>query len=121
MFVRGDAAQLRLPDDSVDLVFGSPPYLGQRLYLEDGRDLRVVRNCRDWVEWMLIVSREAIRVSRGAVLWVVAGPTQNRNYQPGPEGLIWRWFEEGLHQECPCYWYRVGIAGSGGDQRMLKP
>jgi hypothetical protein len=69
---------------------------------------------------MMDVSREAVRVSRGAVLWVVAGKTDKRNYQPGPEGLIWEWYRSGGMQECPCYWHRVGIAGSGGDQWFRK-
>jgi hypothetical protein len=69
---------------------------------------------------MMRVSREAVRVSRGAVLWVVAGKTEDLNYRPGPEGLIWEWYLSGGFQECPCYWHRVGIAGSGGDQWFRK-
>lgn len=116
--IQGDAARIPLPDRSVDLVIGSPPYLEARSYLENGRNLGVARKAEAWVEWMLDVTTEALRVSRGLVLWVVAGSTKQRNYQPGPEGLLWEWWKRGGECHClrPCYWNRVGIPGSGGDQ-----
>lgn len=120
LFAQADAVRLPLPDASCDLVLGSPPYIDCRLYLEDGVNLGIARKSEAWVQWMLDVSREAVRVSRGAVLWVVAGKTEDRNYQPGPEGLIWEWYKAGGFQECPCYWHRVGICGSGGDQWFRK-
>jgi hypothetical protein len=120
LFAQADAGRLPLPDGSVDLVLGSPPYIDARLYFEDGRDLGIARNCEEWVAGMMRYSREALRVSRGMVLWVVAGKTDGRNYQPGPEGLIWEWYKSGGFQECPCYWHRVGIAGSGHDQWFRK-
>ena len=115
--IRGDAARIPLPDGSVDLVIGSPPYIKQRTYLENGRDLGIARDTAAWVAWMLGVTTEALRVSRGLVLWVVAGSTKDRCYQPGPEGLLWEWRRRGGHCLRPCYWHRVGIPGSGGDQR----
>jgi hypothetical protein len=30
--------------------------------------------------------------------------------------LMWEWFKRGGHAYRPCYWHRVGIPGSGGDQ-----
>jgi hypothetical protein len=120
LLLQGDARRIPLPDRSVDLVLGSPPYLDVRLYLENGRDLGIARKCREWVEWMFAVTVEALRVSRGPVLWVVAGKTEDRRYQPGPEGLLWRCYEAGIAAECPCYWHRVGISGSGGDQWFRK-
>lgn len=120
LFAQADAEHLPIPDASVDMVLGSPPYLNARLYLEDGEDLGIARGTVEWVDWMLRVTREAVRVSRGPVLWVVAGCTEDRNYQPGPEGLAWEWFKSGGYQECPCFWHRVGISGSGGDQWFRK-
>lgn len=118
LFLRGDAEKIPLPDQSIDLVFGSPPYVDARLYLEDGRNLGIARNCVAWVEWMIRVTLEAQRVSRGPVLWVAAGKTKGRNYWPACEGLMWEWWKRGgacqLYR--PCYWHRVGISGSGGDQ-----
>jgi hypothetical protein len=118
MIARADAARLPLADRSVDLCIGSPPYIDARLYLEEGRNLGVSRGCLEWVEFMLAVTTEALRVARGPVLWVVAGVTRDRNYQPGPEGLLWEWWKRGGECHClrPVYWHRVGIPGSGGDE-----
>jgi hypothetical protein len=111
LLLRGDARRLPLPSDSVDLVFASPPYLDARTY-----GIGAQRDCESWIDWMLDVTTEAARVSRGPVVWVAAGVTRQRNYQPGPEGLMYRWWKRG--GECqlyrPCYWHRVGIPGSGG-------
>jgi hypothetical protein len=114
LLARGDAVRLPLPDRCVDLVFGSPPYIDARLYLECGQNLGIARDCRAWVEWMLRVTAEAVRVSRGLVLWVCAGVTRDWCYQPGPEGLLWEWWSRGGLCWRPAYWHRVGIPGSGG-------
>ena len=45
LLAQADARRLPLPDRSVDLVFGSPPYVDARLYLEDGKDLGISRGC----------------------------------------------------------------------------
>ena len=113
MIARADA--IRLP---VDCVIGSPPYSDARLYLEAGQCLGISRNALAWVEWMLIVSREALRVSRGPVVWVCASVVRKRNYQPAVEGLAWEWYRWGGHAYRPLYWHRVGIPGSGGDQHF---
>lgn len=106
-----DALHLPLPDLSVDLVLGSPPYMDARTYgLKN-----IQRNCPDWISWMLEVTTECLRVCRGPVVWVVAGVTRARTYWPGPEGLAYEWFRRGGSMYRPCYWHRVGIPGSGGD------
>ena len=61
LFAQADAARIPLPDQSVDLVFGSPPYTDARLYLEDGQDLGISRDTVPWVEWMLAVTTEALQ------------------------------------------------------------
>lgn len=134
-----DAVRLPFPDRSFDLVIGSPPYCDARTY-----GIGAQRNARQWVEWMLAVTTEALRVSKGAVIWVAAGVTRDRTYWPACEGLMWEWFAEGWTEHGPrvepsgvwqdgielrrvgkapggsayrpCYWHRVGIPGSGGDQ-----
>lgn len=115
---RADAARLPFPERAFDLVIGSPPYGPARKYYEDGEDLSIARPCGEWVEWMLRVTAESLRVSRGLVLWVCSGWTKDRNYQPGPEGLLWEWWK--LGGKCHCYrpviWHRNGISGSGGDE-----
>lgn len=104
------------PDGRFDLVFGSPPYADARLYLEDGQDLGISRDCFQWVEWMLEVTTEAHRICRGPVIWVAWGVTRDRNYWPGCEGLMWEWWKRGGDCQLyrPCAFHRVGIPGSGG-------
>jgi hypothetical protein len=114
VFLKGDATRLPLADQSVDLVLGSPPYIDARLYLEAGRDLGVSRKLGSWVEWMLDVTAEAVRVSRGLVIWICAGVTRRWCYQPGPEGLLYEWVKRGGIAWRPQYWHRDGIPGSGG-------
>lgn len=112
--IQADAGRLPLPDKSVDLVVGSPPYLAARWY---GDKAKHARGLHEWVEWMLDITREAVRVSRGLVIWACAGSTKDWCYQPGPEGLLWRWVSEGHGIAWrPVIWYRVGIPGSGGTQ-----
>lgn len=120
MIIQADATRLPIADQSADLVFGSPPYCDARLYLEDGENLGVSRNQFEWVEWMLLVTREALRVTKGAVIWVCAGVTRKRNYWPACEGLLWEAHKAGILSECPVYWKRIGIPGSGGDQWFRK-
>lgn len=112
----GDAASIPLPDKSVDLVFGSPPYT-------DARKLAgmTVYQCNEWIEWMLRCTAEACRVSRGLVVWVVAGNTRKHRYQPAPEGLLYRWFSQGGVAWCPAYWYASARnIGSGGKQWLRR-
>jgi DNA modification methylase len=60
-----------LPPRSVDLVFGSPPYEDCRTY---GIDFNL--QGQDWVDWMVRVVQESLRVSRGLVAFVVEGRTR---------------------------------------------
>ncbi|WP_165073290.1 site-specific DNA-methyltransferase [Paludisphaera rhizosphaerae] len=120
LFARADALHLPLPDASVDLVLGSPPYVDARLYLEDGKDLGIARDQYQWVAWMLDITREALRVTRGAVIWVCAGKTEDRNYWPACEGLLWEAHKAGILSETPVYWHRNGVPGSGGSQWFRK-
>lgn len=116
LVAQADVRRIPLPDKSVDLVLGSPPYLDCRHYLENGKKIGIARKIDAWVAWMLEVTAECLRVSRGAVVWVAAGKTDKRSYQPACEGLMWEWAKAGGSMYRPCYWHRNGIAGSGGDQ-----
>lgn len=119
VFHRADAARLPLRDKSVDLVVGSPPYLDARTY-----GIGVEYKPDAWVEFMHGVTVEALRVSRGLVVWVCAGKTQDGRYWPGPEMLAAHAFKHGLNLLRPAVWYKVdpatgggtGIPGSGGKQ-----
>jgi len=113
MIAVADAVRIPLADQSVDLVVGSPPYQDARTY-----GIKADRKIHAWVEWMLAVTYEALRVCRGPVWWVWAGCTRGRCYQPGPEAVAWEWFKEGGHLIHPCVFVRSGIAGSGGTQEF---
>ena len=65
---------------------------------------------------MLDVIHECVRVCKGAVIVVAAGVTRDRSYWPACEGLMYEWWKQGGSMYRPCYWHRVGIPGSGGDQ-----
>lgn len=106
-----DAAKLPLGDRSVDLVLGSPPYCDARTY-----GIGAQRDCQEWIDWMLGVTREACRVSKGLVIWVCAGVTRDWCYWPACEGLLYEWWKQGGQCWRPAYWHRVGIPGSGGKQ-----
>lgn len=110
-FLHGDATALPFDGDTFDLTFTSPPYLDARTY-----GIGAQRNCVQWVDWMLGVVKEACRVTKGLVIVNCAGVTRDWRYQPGPEGLLWRWWERGGECWRPAIWHRVGIPGSGGKQ-----
>lgn len=111
-FELADATKLPLADNSVDMVFTSPPYADARTY-----GIGAQRGAAEWVEWMLTVIKEATRVCRGLVLVNCAGVTRDRTYWPCCEGLMWEWFKGGYGSLWrPAYWHRVGIPGSGGKQ-----
>lgn len=111
LFIQSDATRLPLSDDSVDLVFTSPPYCDARTY-----GIAAQRSCADWISWMLEVVSDGVRVSRGLVVVNCAGVTRDYVYQPGPEGLLYEWWRRGGRCWRPAYWHRVGIPGSGGPE-----
>lgn len=114
-FLQADATALPFEDNSVDLIFTSPPYCDARTY-----GIGAQRDCVSWVDWMLRVVRECCRVSRGLVLINCAGVTRDRVYQPAPEGLCWEWYKQGGNLWTPAYWHRIGIPGSGGKHWLRK-
>jgi hypothetical protein len=101
---------------SVDLVLGSPPYENRRAY--GGLRSRVGQ---EWVDWMVDIFREAVRVSRGLVAMVVEGFTRNFEWSAVPAMLI-----ADMKRLCgadgkpvfrirkPPLYVRDGIPGSGG-------
>ncbi len=99
--IQGNALNIPLPDGSVDLVFGSPPYpdKGERSGVGLER-----RKYRDWANWVVDVTREALRVCRGPIGWVVNGAIQKSAYRPGVEHLIVALDDAGICLERPCIW-----------------
>lgn len=94
---------------SVDLVFGSPPYVNCRTY-GIAFDLRG----QDWVDWMVARMVAMLRVSRGLVAMVVEGKTSKFRYDCTPALLMADLHRRGVHLRKPPAFYRVGIPGSGG-------
>ncbi len=98
-----------LEADSVDLVFGSPPYEAARTY-SIGFNLRG----QAWVDWMVKVYVEAARVCKGLVAFVVEGQTRAYRWSATPALLIADLHRAGLCLRKPPIYHRVGIPGSGG-------
>jgi hypothetical protein len=113
---QGDALDFlgALPADAVDLVVGSPPYESARLYLENGRDLGIARDTETWVAWMVEVTKAALRVCTGAVVWVVEGQTRNYRWSASPMLLAADLVRAGIALRKPPIYRRSGIPGSGG-------
>jgi hypothetical protein len=100
--------------DSIDLVFGSPPYERARLYLEEGRNLGVARDTGTWVAWMVDVYRAALRCCKGLVAFVVEGQTSDYSWSGAPALLMAELHRAGITLRKPPVYRRVGIPGSGG-------
>lgn len=102
------------PDNSVDLVFGSPPY-------EDARTYDIDFNLKNqaWVDWMVPRVVEAVRVCRGLVAMVVEGRQRNYRWSATPALLMADLHRAGIHLRKPAAFHRVGISG-GGQRDWLR-
>ena len=109
--IQGDCLKVMadMESDSVDLVFGSPPYEDARTY---GIDFRV--KGQDWVDWMVQICTEASRVSKGLVAFVVQGRTRKFKWSCTPALLIVDLHRAGFNVRNPAMYQRSGIPGSGG-------
>jgi hypothetical protein len=98
-----------LPEHSVDLVFSSPPY-------EDCRTYNIEFNLKGqaWVDWMVRVYIESLRVCKGLVAFVVEGRTRGYSYSGTPLLLAADLIRAGITLRKPPVFHRVGIPGSGG-------
>lgn len=103
-----------LPPDSVSLVFGSPPYVAARLYLEGGSDLGIARGAEEWSAWMCQVYAACLRVCPGLTGMVVEGQTRDFAYDAAPALLMADLARSGVTLRKPPIYRRVGIPGSGG-------
>ena len=107
----GTMPTIALPDNSVDLVFCSPPYEAKRTY---GVGFKLKGT--EWVEWAVAGYLECRRVSRGLVAWVVDGGASGvpYRYSPVEAMLMADLHRAGVHLRRPAYYMRHGIPGSGG-------
>lgn len=97
------------PDNSVDLVFGSPPYENSRTY---GIDFKL--KGQDWVDWMVVRTVEAVRICKGLVAFIVEGKTNNFRWSATPALLMADLHRAGINLRKPPAFTRVGVPGSGG-------
>ena len=109
-FSVADCSSIPLADDSVDLVFCSPPYEGQRTY----NDVAFNLTGDKWVEWAVACYEECLRVSRGLVAWVIEGTTRKFRYSCVPFHLMCELQRRGYAVRKPCVYSRLGIPGTGG-------
>jgi hypothetical protein len=98
-----------MPDDSVDLVFTSPPYEAARTY-GIGFNLKG----QDWVDWSVERYKECDRICRGLVAWVVEGQTRKFRWSATPALLMADLHRAGIKLRKPPAFHRSGIAGGGG-------
>jgi DNA modification methylase len=111
MIFHSDASKLLslMEDDSVDLVFTSPPYEDARTY---GIDCSLTG--QDWVDWAVPIFIECQRVSKGLVAWVVEGRTRKFQWSATPALMMADLHHAGIKLRKPPIYKRVGIPGSGG-------
>ncbi len=102
-----------MESDSVDLVFGSPPYSEQRKYLEKGKDLNISRKLDDWIRWMIQVYHESLRVSKGLVAYVIGHGQGAYTWNGAPMILGTELLKQGVNLLSPAWYKRSGIMGSG--------
>ena len=70
------------PDDTFDLVFGSPPYGKARRY-QDAPAIPLHAG-EEWVKWMTQIVLESIRTCKGLVAFVINGTTKQFNWDSLP-------------------------------------
>jgi len=99
----------QMEPDSVDLVFGSPPYENVRSY---GIDFNL--QGQEWVDWMVEIVRASLRICKGLVAFVVEGRTCKYKYSMTPVLLMADLHRAGVRLRKPPVFRRVGIPGSGG-------
>lgn len=110
--VQADALEwLRsLEDDSVDLLFTSPPYELARTYgLKDK-----MKGGQAWVDWMVEVVKAASPKVKGLIAINCEGQTRNFAYSGAPFLLFADLHRAGFKMRKPPIFRRQGIPGSGG-------
>ena len=99
-----------LPDDSVDLLFTSPPYELARTY---GIKEKMVGG-QAWVDWMVAVVTAAAPKVKGLIAVNCEGQTRGYRYSCTPFLLVADLHRAGFNLRKPPVFHRVGIPGSGG-------
>lgn len=98
-----------LPDDSIDLLFTSPPYEAARTY---GIDFKL--RGQAWVDWMVEIVTAAAPKVKGLIAVNCEGQTRQYSYSGTPFLLFADLKRAGFNMRKPCVYERDGIPGSGG-------
>ena len=104
-----------LPDNSVDMVLGSPPYENARSY--EGQKPLVGE---DWVQWMRQYALECRRVCSGLCAFVIQGRTRDFRWSATPALLMADLHRLDFHLRTPKIYERDGIPGSGGPDDLKQ-
>lgn len=109
--VLSDAAEFlsSQENDSIDLLFTSPPYEAARTY-GIGFNLRG----QAWVDWMVNIVRIASPKVKGLIAINCEGQTRDFSYSGTPYLLLADLIRTGFTVRKPPIFRRVGIPGSGG-------
>jgi site-specific DNA-methyltransferase (adenine-specific) len=99
-----------LPDDSIDLLFTSPPYERARTY---GISSKMPAG-QEWVDWMFAVVSAAAPKVRGLIAVNCEGQTKDYSYSGVPFLLFADLKRAGFNMRKPVAFQRNGIPGSGG-------
>lgn len=110
--VQSDAVDFlnSLPNDSVDLMFTSPPYESCRTY---GLKDRLPAG-QAWVDWMVEIVKAASPKVKGLIAINCEGQTRGYRYSCVPFLLMADLHRAGFNLRKPPVFHRVGIPGSGG-------
>lgn len=100
-----------LPNNFADMAVGSPPY--PRKALRYGSTQRKMSN-EEWIEWMLEITSECVRICKGFCWWVVNGTVRKGYYEPVVEGLIYQAWVKGLHCDRPDIWHKNAAPNRNG-------
>lgn len=99
-----------MPDKSVDLIFGSPPYEDARWY----GSLKFKKKAQDWVDWLVPFFAEGRRICKGLMALVVGhGKTNDWKWSGAPTLLEADLIRAGYRLRNPPIFGRKGICGSG--------
>lgn len=88
----------------------------RRIRYEDCRTYGIDFNLKgqEWVDWMVEVYRQSLRVCKGLVAFVVQGKTRQYKWSCTPALLIADLHRAGFNVRRPVIFSRSGIPGSGG-------
>ncbi|MEM1354322.1 MAG: site-specific DNA-methyltransferase [Planctomycetota bacterium] len=113
--ILGDAANIPLADNSVDLVITSPPYGSQRSY-----GIGFVMGDPEWVQWTADCFVECTRACKGLVAFVVEGYTRKGTFHPLPELLTAELHRRGVNLRQRNIFMKHGAFGGSPDEFARK-